>query len=74
MQSMALRVLPSMTLRTFRLKVAKSFKAGKAAQKTLGLWIKMQDGTFAALNTADDTLDLAWLGVEDSSDIVLYLD
>ncbi|GJE87126.1 RNI-like protein [Phanerochaete sordida] len=67
----ALRVLPSMSMRTFRMKLAKTFKLGRAEQPGLRLWLKMPDGAWSELESAEDTHDLAWWGLEDGSEIVL---
>jgi hypothetical protein len=59
-----------MSLRTLRLKISKSMKIdfGKIV-----LWLKMEDGTLAELDSAHDAHDLAWLGLEDGSDILIHM-
>ncbi|KAI0811010.1 hypothetical protein BC629DRAFT_1580180 [Irpex lacteus] len=71
-QTVPLRVLPTMTLRTFRLKVAKSFGIRKADQSSMRLWLKMSGGTVSDLDDTQDTQDVSWLGFEDGSEILLY--
>lgn len=61
-----------MTLRTFRLKVAKSFGIRKADQSAMRLWLKMSGGTVSDLDDTQDTQDVSWLGFEDGSEILLY--
>ncbi|EKM55323.1 uncharacterized protein PHACADRAFT_173426 [Phanerochaete carnosa HHB-10118-sp] len=70
-QTQTLKVLPSMSMRTFRMKIAKSFRLDKAEQPRLRIWLRMTDGTFSELDVAEDTHDLAWWGLEDSSEIIL---
>ncbi|KAI0093897.1 hypothetical protein BDY19DRAFT_919480 [Irpex rosettiformis] len=72
-ETMLLRVLPTMLLRTFRLKVAKSFGVHKAEQAAMKLWLAMPDGTSAYLDGTQDTQDLSRLGFEDDSEILMYI-
>ncbi|KAI0690587.1 hypothetical protein BC835DRAFT_173148 [Cytidiella melzeri] len=72
-QTMTLRILPTMSLRTLRLKVAKSFGVRKTEQTSMRLWLKMPDGTYADLPREQDTQDLSWLGFEDDSDIMFCI-
>ncbi|KAJ7632998.1 hypothetical protein FB45DRAFT_914126 [Roridomyces roridus] len=67
-----LRVLPTMTLRAFRLKVRKTMKQHAAASDTamVLLWLQMQDTSWALLDIDRDQHDLAWLGVESGSNII----
>jgi tubulin-specific chaperone E len=69
---MPLRVLPTMSMRTFRLKVAKSFALPKSEQPSMRLWLKMPNESYAFLEEAQDTQDLSWLGFENDSEILLY--
>jgi len=64
-----------MSLRTFRLKVLKSLKIPKQKvnQVAVELWLKMSDGSFAEMNRDHDEQELGWWGVEDASDIYVYL-
>jgi len=69
-----LRVLPTMSLRIFRLKVSKALKLPKS-RNTIALWIKMNDGTYARLDEEDrDNQDLLWWGIEDQSDVFMSID
>lgn len=68
---MTLRVLPSMTMRPFRLKVTKSCKLPKSAQSTFKLWLKMPDGALVELPSQDDSHDLSWWGIESDSELIL---
>ena len=69
----SMRVLPTMSVRTFRLKVAKTFKIPRASQAALGLWLRMPDGNLAEIDGALDDRDLDWWGIEDGSEIILYV-
>ena len=68
---MTLRVLPSMTMRPFRLKVTKSCKLPKSATQSFTLWLKMPDGALAELPSQDDSHDLSWWGIENDSELIL---
>lgn len=69
-----LRVLPTMSLRTFRLKIAKSIKIKVNVSKTvMRLWVKMRDESFAELQCDQDAQDLSWWGLENGSDILFCL-
>ena len=76
-----LRVLPTMTVRAFRMKVTKSLKIPKAQQGSLRLWLRMPDGWISELtassNFADqqqrDSYDLSWYGLENGSEVILYV-
>jgi len=64
---LVLKVLPSMTLRTFRIKLSKKLKCGKA---TVVVSIHQANGNLRELGLEDDSHDLDRLGMEDGSDIV----
>ncbi|KAI0636670.1 hypothetical protein C8Q77DRAFT_1050282 [Trametes polyzona] len=66
-----LRVLSTMSVRTFRLKVLKAFKVPKAQQNVARLWMVMPDGHFVALDEEYAGRDLSWWGVEDGATFVL---
>ncbi|OCH92105.1 RNI-like protein [Obba rivulosa] len=70
----SLQVLPSMSGRAFRAKVAKTFKIARAQQGQMRLWLRMPDGNLVEMESTDDMRDLAWWGVDDGSDILLYAD
>ncbi|KAF5387500.1 hypothetical protein D9757_006519 [Collybiopsis confluens] len=61
----AMRVLPSMSLRVFRLKIRKTFNIGKNIK--FSLWLKMHDESWAELQA--DSHDLDWLGLEVGSQL-----
>jgi len=67
----AIRVLPTMTLRTFRLKVWKAVKTSElpSPQRLVDLWLKMGDETLSYLSRDQDEQDLAWWGLENNSDV-----
>ncbi|KIP12320.1 hypothetical protein PHLGIDRAFT_98272 [Phlebiopsis gigantea 11061_1 CR5-6] len=66
-----LRVLPSMTMRTFRMKLAKTFKLTKAEQASVRMWIRMPEGTYTEVDLTDDNHELDWWGLEDGSEIAV---
>jgi tubulin-specific chaperone E len=69
----ALRVLPSMSLRIFRLKVLKCLKSSRQHSSNFilrDLWLKMGDDTFAKLDHDSDEKDLDWLGFENGSEVL----
>lgn len=68
-QPVHLRVLPSLSLRHLRAKIAKVTKhrAGSAA---VTCWLRMRDGTLAELKSNDDYRDLSWMGLESGSQII----
>ncbi|KAJ7481176.1 hypothetical protein B0H11DRAFT_2157842 [Mycena galericulata] len=61
-ERITLRVLPTMTLRAFRLKVCKTMKSS-ASNTAISL-------SFVPLESDRDSQDLAWLGVESGSTII----
>lgn len=73
--STPLRVLPTMTLRTFRLKLAKAlkFKLSRTQTEEMRLWLVMPDSSLGEITSERETDDLSWWGVEDGSEIVLYV-
>ncbi|KII88144.1 hypothetical protein PLICRDRAFT_41270 [Plicaturopsis crispa FD-325 SS-3] len=68
-----LRVLPTMLLRTFRLKILKTLKP-RPSVRQLELWLRMRDGDFALMNVEDDAHDLEWWGLEEGSEVYIFLD
>ena len=72
-EPVVLRVLPSMNVRTFYLKVIKSLKVPKAAQPSVRLWLRMPDDRLAAIDR-DDTRDLDWWGVEDGVEMFTFIE
>ncbi|KAI0957748.1 hypothetical protein AcW1_006039 [Taiwanofungus camphoratus] len=69
-----LRVLPTMSIRTFRAKVTKSFKISKPDQTAVRLWLQLPDGHVAEMDRDNEARDLAWWGLEDGSNMILFLD
>jgi tubulin-specific chaperone E len=69
-----LKVLRTMSLRTFRLKALKTFKAPREARARL--WLRMADDTFSEIGTdgRDDSGDLSWWGLEDGSEVLLFVE
>ncbi|KAJ8088091.1 hypothetical protein PM082_013642 [Marasmius tenuissimus] len=63
----SLRVLPTMTLKVFRLKVRKTLKV--QPQGVMSLWVKMPDGKWIELTSDRDGQDLEWLGLEGNSQV-----
>lgn len=71
-RSIQQRVLPTMALRTLRAKVGKAMKEnGKTAK--IDLWLKMGDNTLVELGRERDKQDLAWLGLEDDSQVLFRI-
>ncbi|KAH7911409.1 hypothetical protein BJ138DRAFT_1238414 [Hygrophoropsis aurantiaca] len=66
-----LRVLSTMKMRIFRLKIMKSLRKARttATIGTIEIWLKMGDGALARLD--DDDQELSWWGIENRSDIVI---
>ncbi|CDO73583.1 hypothetical protein BN946_scf185014.g53 [Trametes cinnabarina] len=67
----SLRVLSTMTIRAFRLKVLKTGKIPKAQQNAMRLWMVLPDGHFAELDEEYAGRDLSWWGVEDGTTFIL---
>ncbi|PSR83046.1 hypothetical protein PHLCEN_2v5850 [Hermanssonia centrifuga] len=61
-----------MSMRAFRLKVAKSFKVPKTEQGTMKLWLNMPDGILVELDNSEDIHDLSWWGLDDGSELVMF--
>jgi len=70
--SAVIRVLPSMTLRTLRLKIRKTF--GGSTRASPRLYLQMEDGVAATLETEQDTYDLTWWGFDNGTNIFVYID
>jgi len=64
---LALKVLPSMALKTLRIKLSKALKCGKA---TIRLWVRHTNGDLQELGFEHDQQVLDWLGIMDGSDFV----
>jgi hypothetical protein len=61
-----IRALPTMTLRSLRLKISKLFKQ-VPGQATVLVWLQMGDGSFSPLGRELDKQSLDWLGFEQDS-------
>jgi hypothetical protein len=64
------QALPTMTLKSLRQKVCK-LAPGKATSAVL--WIQMADGSLAELKPTSDKEELAWLGLEQGTNVVFAL-
>ncbi|THV07798.1 hypothetical protein K435DRAFT_825160 [Dendrothele bispora CBS 962.96] len=62
-----MRVLPTMTLKMFRIKVRKQLKCPK--DKNVSLWLKMNDGSWNELGAEKDQQSADWLGLENGSQL-----
>jgi tubulin-specific chaperone E len=68
-----LKILRTMSLRTFRMKILKTFKAPRGAKARL--WLSMADNSLAEVDVGqDDTGDLTWWGLEDGAQVFLFVD
>lgn len=66
-----IQVLPTMTLRMLRNKIAKSLKASR---KTASLWTLLDEGTTTVeLSKDEDGHSLDWLGIENDSQMIVVL-
>ncbi|KAI5119941.1 hypothetical protein M0805_002130 [Coniferiporia weirii] len=71
---LTLRVLPTMTVRSFRLKLLKALKLSSASfrQETrLAVWLLMNDNNLTELDLDQETRDLAWWGIQDGSQFIV---
>ncbi|KAG2349451.1 RNI-like protein [Suillus weaverae] len=69
----SLRVLSTMKLGLFRLRVMKAFGAGKNSRKrdNICVWLRMGDDTLALLQNDDQELE--WWGIDSDSHIVVHI-
>lgn len=67
-----LRVLPTMNLRTLRLKIRKTLKA--SVKNQVFLYLQMSDGVVSTLETDRDGHDLMWWGLNDETNILVFID
>ncbi|KAI0333552.1 hypothetical protein GY45DRAFT_1296987 [Cubamyces sp. BRFM 1775] len=65
--NVSLRVLSTMTVRTFRLKALKTFKIPKTQQNAAKLWMLLRDGQFVEMDEEYAGRDLSWWGVEENT-------
>ncbi|KAI0723930.1 hypothetical protein C8T65DRAFT_734439 [Cerioporus squamosus] len=68
---LTLRVLSTMSVRTLRMKLIKSFKIPKARQGSVRLWMVLPDGHFVELDEDFAGRDLAYWGVDEDTQFVL---
>ncbi|KAG1803312.1 hypothetical protein EV424DRAFT_1331038 [Suillus variegatus] len=71
--STSLRVLSTMKLGLFRLRLVKALGAGKKPRNRhdIYVWLRMGDDTLALLQNDDQ--ELGWWGIENNSHIVVYI-
>lgn len=69
----AMRVLPTMTMRTFRLKLCKTLKIPKPKQASVKLWLVMPDNRISEIDNEQSTHDLSWWGIENGSSVLVYV-
>lgn len=65
-KTMHIRVLPSMKLRSLKLKLCKHLRL-KASDVEVKLWIGMKDASVIQLGENEDNNDLDWLGIDSQS-------
>ncbi|TFK42454.1 hypothetical protein BDQ12DRAFT_275920 [Crucibulum laeve] len=70
--TLSLRVLPTMSLRNLRMKICKTLKRN-FTKSTVRCWLRMEDGMLVELEAEQDTRDLDWLGLENGSHIMYVL-
>lgn len=70
---LTVRVLPSMGMRSFRLKLAKALKISASSGKgsPSGVWLLMGDGFMTELDMGREAADLAWWGIQDGSRVLV---
>lgn len=64
---LVLKILPSMTLRTLRMKLSKILKSSNA---TMLLWVRQNDGNLHELDFEHDREDLDRIGIQEGSDLI----
>ncbi|KAH6918438.1 hypothetical protein BKA70DRAFT_1416436 [Coprinopsis sp. MPI-PUGE-AT-0042] len=69
-QSTAVKVLPTMTLRSLR---AKAKKAIGQRCSQIAFWTKMRDDVYVELEVSEDARTLDWIGLENDSQIIYQL-
>ncbi|KAG1756341.1 uncharacterized protein EDB91DRAFT_1092070 [Suillus paluster] len=69
--SASLRVLSTMKLGPFRLRVMKALGACKIPRNNIHVWLRMSDDTLALLQNDDQ--ELGWWGIESGSHIVVHM-
>lgn len=71
-ESIPLRALPSMTLRSLRQKIGKTLKYNPA-RASVKLWLRMEDAKLAELDTDRDKQTLEWLGLDPGTNIFCWI-
>jgi hypothetical protein len=71
--STSLRVLSTMKLGLFRLRVMKALGSGKRPgnRDNIHVWLRMGDDTLALLQNDDQ--ELGWWGIESNSHIIVHI-
>jgi hypothetical protein len=69
----ALRVLPSMPLRTLRARIAKAFHYNPR-NVTVHIWMQMRDGQLAELGEERDKHELDWIGLDEEATVVVRVE
>jgi len=73
---MTIRVLPSMTMRVFRIKLLKTLKipplAGRIDVPHPRAWLVMDESALSELDLEQDSRDLAWWGIQNESEVFVY--
>jgi len=69
LEPITFHILPTMSLRTLRMKIRKVTKR----KADMVLWLKMDDGTFSELHADEDSRELGWLGLENGSSLVFSM-
>ena len=67
------RVLPTMAMRTFRLKLLKALKvaADVTRRGDVDVYLVMDDDRITKLDMIQETRDLAWWGIQNGSQVVV---
>jgi len=60
-----------MSVKLFRLKILKTFRSTRPV--SVDLWLKMNDGTFVQVTRDREDDDLSWWGIEDGSEVFMFL-
>ncbi|PBK93057.1 hypothetical protein ARMGADRAFT_1012740 [Armillaria gallica] len=70
-QPVKIKALPSMALHILRQKLCKATKTGTKAD--VAIWMIMRDNSVVELGVDRDKQDIAWLGFDQGSSIVFYI-
>lgn len=71
-----IQILPTMLLKSFRLKVFKTFRTANMhlSKYAIILAFRLDDGSIITLETQDDQKEMSWWGVNDGMTIYVYFD